>query len=226
MGNPVGVTDIADPDARTRSAWEGARFCCGLVGLFTTTTVSVLVLIAIVPVALPGWWSTVVSSGSMAPRIQRGDVVVARHMATDDLAEGSVIVFEDSTGGLLVHRVFDVDGGTVTTKGDANPRPDTAHVDADSLRGVGAVLVPWVGLPTLWWQEHDMLRLGAAIAVSVLALRASRWARLDNSDPWRRTGSVVKRPTCWLGVEVPEPPKALVTAATRSSILERARSCG
>ena len=64
-----------------------------------------------------------VISNSMYPALKRGDLILVKEVALEDIREGTVVVFRHK-GGLAVHRVVRLSGETITTKGDANPKED------------------------------------------------------------------------------------------------------
>lgn len=127
-----------------------------------TLAVAALLVAATVVPAAAGWRSYVVLSGSMAPRLWPGDVVVA---SPGRPSVHRIVVFGDplTPGRTLVHRVVAVGpDGTLTTRGDANPSPDPApvrHVD-----GVARLRVPFIGLPDYWLHAHAWGPLGGCAA--------------------------------------------------------------
>ncbi len=141
---------------------------------------------AVAPAVL-GWQPTTVMTGSMAPRIPVGDVVVSRPVDPLSLHQGQVLLFDDpdQPGHLRLHR-FDAPGvdGAIVTKGDANPSADSSPVARDAVHGVAMVRVPAVGLPVVWAREGDWAHLGlAAAALAVLLVLTT----LDS--PLRRRAS-------------------------------------
>jgi signal peptidase len=92
-------------------------------------------------------------TGSMAPTIDPGDVVVSTPLAVQDVEAGMVITYHIPIDDhrVVTHRVIDVQhtaDGTVTvrTQGDANDAPDpwTAVLGGDTAYQVQAV-VPEIG---------------------------------------------------------------------------------
>lgn len=62
-----------------------------------------------------------VTSGSMEPELQRGDLIVVRGQSFDEITEGDIIVFQpEYTQVPIIHRVIDRTGTTLETKGDDN----------------------------------------------------------------------------------------------------------
>ncbi|MCZ2827431.1 hypothetical protein O2W14_01110 [Modestobacter sp. VKM Ac-2986] len=121
------------------------------------------VLVAAVPTVV-GWQAAVVTSGSMAPRVQPGDVTVARPVDTSDLAAGQVLLVDDpdGAGGLLLHRLVSVEDGGLRLRGDANPTADGSLVDPAAVHGVAALRLPGLGLPVLWAAQQRWVPLGGA----------------------------------------------------------------
>lgn len=166
--------------------------------VFSAALVSRTVLLVAVSLllwaALPAVWAwtpTTVVSGSMAPLIHRGDVVVTMPVDGRDVTVGQVLLVDDPDrpGVLLLHRlVARTPSGALQLRGDANPTPDARPVEPEDVRGVGVLRVPLVGLPALWVREHDTGRLaGAALGlVGTLVLSS----RLSGPDGPGATGAV------------------------------------
>jgi signal peptidase I len=90
-----------------------------------------------------------VVSGSMWPYLSRGDVVLVKRTSLSEINIGTVIVFRHG-GGLAVHRVINLNGVLITTKGDANPVADEPILYKDVVGRVPVlagrlVKIPWVG---------------------------------------------------------------------------------
>lgn len=105
-----------------------------------------------------------VTSGSMAPAINSGDLIVTRPVPINDVREGDVILFHSGGDRIpTVHRVIGINevelqlvdratGRTessidrrLLTMGDANPAPDSGEVTADRLLGEVWFEVPGAG---------------------------------------------------------------------------------
>lgn len=120
-----------------------------------------------------GYRVVIVSSGSMAPSLERGDLVVVNtRNSTPEV--GEVLTFLDRDGEMVTHRVIDVYDGTITTMGDANQRPDTPIEEADSMVGTSSQVIPNVGLPLLS-DGFKRIVLGALLlaAIGYLLVRAT-----------------------------------------------------
>ncbi len=121
-----------------------------------------------------GWEPMVVTTGSMQPAINPGDIVLSAPPEDDvTLDAGTVITFEDPVrpGELITHRIDTVEeDGTYTTRGDANSSADSYEVTTEELTGVGRLLVPAVGLPRVWMDEGRLVILVGWAVATVLAL--------------------------------------------------------
>lgn len=187
LGQPdVSMRSRDAPAGRSQSFVEG-RFYLGLIGLFVSLAALWLTLLVVVP-ALAGWSSIVITSDSMAPTVRSGDVVVAAPHDGIGLGSGSVVVFQDPAGsGLITHRIAAVnEDGTYQTKGDANQVNDSTPLTPDQVVGVGRILVPLVGLPSIWVWTDAWLVFGLWAALMVLAVWSARFALIEKYDPWPR----------------------------------------
>lgn len=157
------------PDREGRPPWA-ALAVQGVCSLYLWSLAS-LIAWALVPVVL-GWTPTVITSGSMAPAIQPGDVVVTAPHDGDGLASGQVVVFRDPAepDRLVTHRVVaELDNG-YRTRGDANRTADSTPVPAGHVEGTARALVPLLGTPLLWARQGHIPLVLAWLAATVLAV--------------------------------------------------------
>jgi signal peptidase I len=179
----TGVTDphAAPPDA---TATDGAatgriepdvprygagRLALGVFGRMWLWFLGGVLIVTLLPL-LFGWRPYVVETGSMAPAIRAGDVVLSSPAPDPDLLLGRVIVFAspDRRDAIVTHRVVGLnDDGTLVTQGDNNQSADSAPVAPEQVRGLGRLLVRGAGLPMLWLRNGAWLQL--------LLLAASIW---------------------------------------------------
>lgn len=160
------------------------RFFVGLAGLLVVSTMTWLLLWALVPRLILGWSPVVITSGSMAPTIEPGDVVVASPYDGSALGPGTVVVFETGHG-LVTHRIIAVEGdGVYVTKGDANLIADSTRLHSDQIVGLGRILVPLIGLPQVWERAGRWPALTLWLTVLLISLWVSRYALADRYDPW------------------------------------------
>jgi signal peptidase len=122
-------------------------------------------------VALPGITPVAISSGSMAPAIHEGDVVVSADVGRDDvLLRGDVIVFRTAAG-LMTHRVeAALRDGAYRTKGDANAVADAEPVERADVVGRARLLIPSVGRVLLWRERGEVEPLTGWLLVTTSAV--------------------------------------------------------
>jgi signal peptidase len=129
-----------------------ARVILLILILFAATYGSVEVLRIIVHTESP---LMVVSSESMVPTLNVGDIIFVRGANASSITTGTIIIFHSPYDYQMpiVHRVLAIsnDGNSLffQTKGDNNPAPDGWRVPAKNLMGVYVVKLPYVGLISL-----------------------------------------------------------------------------
>ncbi len=178
--------------------WAKARFGLGITALFLLTVGLTLALIGLGAALVPGWNATAVASGSMEPALRRGDVVVFDSSEIVDVEIGNVIVF-DTGSGSTIHRIIAINpDGSVITQGDNNRSADSSPVQSDMLSGAGFIVVPWVGMPTLWQSEGDTMALAVFALISMVLLQASTLSWQDDEEVYGRSLSAAElRPAGW-----------------------------
>jgi len=159
------------PRRHVRSLWIGdvavimATFVAAVMLCFMAVIGGALVL---------GYRPVVVTSGSMAPVVEAGDIVLVKPHNGESLGPPQVIHFvsESHDSGFL-HRIIAVEDGSYVTKGDANPSIDSATVAGSSVSGVARVLVPGVGRLLLFFGDPSLMAglllivvVGAAIVLT------------------------------------------------------------
>jgi signal peptidase len=110
--------------------------------------VALLLIVSVLPITGNYKIMTVIS-GSMAPAIKMGSVVMVKPAA--DYKIGDVITFGpySKTKAPTTHRIYDikVEGGAPVyiTKGDANNAPDARELQKKDILGKVLFSVPYVG---------------------------------------------------------------------------------
>ena len=110
--------------------------------------VAILLIVSVFPIT-GNYKLMIVQSGSMAPAIKMGSVVVVK--PADDYKIGDVITFGpySRTKAPTSHRIYDikvVDGQSVyITKGDANNAPDAREIQKRDVLGKVLFSVPYIG---------------------------------------------------------------------------------
>ncbi|MGA2790070.1 MAG: signal peptidase I [Candidatus Bathyarchaeia archaeon] len=154
------------------------------VRAFKNPTVRVLILIAILFAATYGGVEVmrlalhtdsplmVVSSGSMVPVLNVGDIIIVRGVDPQTVTVGTIIIFHSpyEYDMPIVHRVIAVvnNGSSLffETKGDHNSVQDGWRVPAENLMGVYVMKVPYIGLISLELRGP----LGITLIILLIAL--------------------------------------------------------
>lgn len=170
------------PASRTRPALPVRllrRLVAGVLTLVLVGSVALFAFLAVGPHLL-GYRTMTMLTGSMAPEIVPGDVVVIHPVDVHDLVVGDVITYhipvEDHR--VETHRIVEVveqPGGRVAvrTQGDANPNVDPwlATLDGETAWKVGGVVPalgdviralrePWIADGVRWVALAGLLGLG------------------------------------------------------------------
>ena len=123
-----------------------------------------------------GW--AVVLSGSMEPSISVGDLIIVsenKPYAVDD-----TVVYQQGSM-LVVHRVVEINGDMVITKGDANNAEDQP-ISSSAVKGTVVAVVPKVGtLVSLIKTPMGTIALVAA-AVAMVELPYRREKQKDDEE--------------------------------------------
>jgi hypothetical protein len=161
------------PDPRPRLSLRWSMPLLRLVAIGLLAAGSAVVAWSILPLAW-GWSSSVIVSGSMSPRVHRGDVVVSSPPGSHwRPAVGQVVSVPDQLhpGETVTHRVVGFDEqGRLVTRGDANGSDDAFRTAPGQVRGVARLLVPRIGLATLLMREGHPTMFVAQSAVVLAAL--------------------------------------------------------
>ncbi|GGN59823.1 hypothetical protein GCM10010112_15350 [Actinoplanes lobatus] len=154
------VTGLTRPE---NPSWaEALRIMMARAMLWALTSLAMWAVV-LVPF---GFNATVIVSGSMAPRIRVGDIVVTRDIDDNTPLLGKVVTVHNPAkpGTLLTHRIVGINpDGTYITQGDSNPTPDLLGVTRDAVQGRAFLMVPWVGMSLLWAKQHDVVPLALTV---------------------------------------------------------------
>ena len=82
-----------------------------------------------------------VLSGSMEPTFSKGALLLVKEEKKTE--PGQIVVYQSGQE-LIVHRVIQIEGNLVTTKGDANEAADPVF-DASQIKGVVVGWIPFLG---------------------------------------------------------------------------------
>ncbi len=162
-----------------------------------------------------GWQPTTVTSGSMAPSVHAGDVVFYDTPEANQIAQRTIVLFSDSNGKQILHRVFAVGNDGFVTKGDANADPDSEIVPVENVIGIGRLVVPLVGLPVVWWANGNMIVIGAWLALTVGGAAAG----IARTTGWRSFQKSARRPGSGITQKAVRQVRALVALMIVSQFL-------
>jgi signal peptidase len=183
--------------------------------LLTTLALALLmgVLALFWLVKIDGWTIQTVATGSMAPTVPTGSVILSRPVTARDVRVDDIIVFVSPGGStvaggedgmfrtdvpmLITHRVVAIEGSGASlafrTKGDANEAEDPWLISADALRARTVVHLPHVGAALA---SHDLRRkLYLIIAAAGLAVIAAESRSIKAELCSRRHDSGAGRPS-------------------------------
>ncbi len=98
-----------------------------------------------------------VRSESMKPTINMGDLIVTGPLngpINGELKTGTIITYKYRKEN-ITHRVYSIDGKTLTTKGDAAEDRDPWSVTLSDVKGVFLFKIPYVGYLTNFVQTRQ-----------------------------------------------------------------------
>lgn len=84
-------------------------------------------------VKIYGFSVATVSSGSMEPNLQVGDVIIMKEFESYDVND--IVTFNSNDECLVTHRIIRKDGNNFITKGDSNNTKDTETVSIENVEG-------------------------------------------------------------------------------------------
>jgi signal peptidase len=113
----------------------------------------------------------VVTSGSMLPNLERGDLLVLQGRPAEDIAVGNIIVFTTPNNDApIVHRVESIeeidDELRYYTKGDNNDYVDAGYRTYEDIVGVQVFRIPYLGHVSLFLKEPT----GMVIAIILIVI--------------------------------------------------------
>ncbi len=169
---------VAAPAARpTRRAPVAGKILSSIVLLL-----AMLALVAVAVAAAGGTRVRVEQTGSMAPALHPGDLVLVRSVPVGTVSVGDVIGVRRADGPVIVHRVERIDGGDgflrVHTRGDANPTGEDWQIPrgADVALVTGSIPKVGAAVDAVKGPVAAIAVLLAALILAVSALR-SVWKR-------------------------------------------------
>ena len=119
-----------------------------------------------------GYRIYVVRTGSMLPNYRPGDAVVDRP-PTGSYRVGEVISFRSASGqeAIVTHRIHDIAGDVIHTKGDANRTPDIWNIAAQDVTGEVLRTLPYAGYAFVYLRNPA----GIASVLCFVLVLAQAW---------------------------------------------------
>lgn len=119
----------------------------------------------------------VVTSYSMVPVLDRGDLLFLQGRTDGQINVGDIIVFQDTewaTNGPIVHRVIEIRDteGTLEyiTQGDANGHPDPYERTIDEIIGVVVWRIPVIGHLSLFLKTQEGIVFMVLLFIVILVV--------------------------------------------------------
>ena len=138
-----------------------------------------------------GYGMSVVLSGSMESRLSVDDLVIIK--ATDNYKVNDIVLFQDGNS-LVIHRIIEIDGDTVTTKGDANNVADEP-INKSQIKGVLVYDIAGFGavVNILKQPVFVILILAAALLVTELSYRKEKDKDTEELDEIKKMIEELKK---------------------------------
>ncbi len=119
-----------------------------------------------------------IGSGSMEPTLPVGSRIIIHEQTSYDV--GDIITFRADDGDIVTHRLVEYgEGGTLITKGDANPTPDVWDEPLTESDVVGKVIFTTAVTTLDFWKTQRGIGIILCLVVIAIALR---WRTDDDSD--------------------------------------------
>jgi len=150
----------------------------------------------------------VVSSGSMRPTLEVGDLIIVKWVPPSQLhgnpLNGDIIVYESDEGDLRVHRLIkivpsDKGGYFLTTKGDANDRSLPDEINFSDKRYIGKVIarIPFIGHISLFTHTRQgfyfFLFVIICLIIIFIAFPSSKEAEEEEEIHKQQKGGVLHK---------------------------------
>lgn len=114
-----------------------------------------------------------VVTDSMAPTLNRGDVVFVKQMEFESLNEGDIVTVQFADGsGFFTHKIVSIDyfAGAIRTKGDANESEDPQPSMSEQIMGKMWYSVPLLGYFSIAFNEMNVITLSVILAVVLIII--------------------------------------------------------
>lgn len=137
---------------------KDSRYNSRKLVLYSVITFALLTIVLLTS-GLFTYQALTIGSGSMSPKIEKGDVIILRSMKNEEISKikkGDVLVYNHDNK-IIVHRVIKKsnNGETISfkTKGDYNNAKDSWTVKQEDVIGIVKFRIRWIGMPTVALNE-------------------------------------------------------------------------
>ena len=138
-----------------------------------------------------GYGMSVVLSGSMEDRLSVDDLVMIK--ATDTYQVDDIVLYQEGDS-LVIHRIIDIDGDTVTTKGDANNVADEP-INKSQIKGVLVYDIAGLGAVVNFLKQpvSVFILLAAALLLTELSYRKEKDKDTEELDEIKKMIEELKK---------------------------------
>lgn len=138
-----------------------------------------------------GYGVSVVLSGSMEDRLSPDDLVIIK--AEDDYEVNDIVLYQDGDS-LVIHRIVEIDGDTVITKGDANNTADEP-INKSQIKGVLVYDIAGIGavVHILKQPACVVVILAAALLLTELSYRKEKDKDTEELDEIKKMIEELKK---------------------------------
>jgi len=126
------------------------------------------------PVFILGYKPVRILSGSMEPSIQTNAVVLIKKVAFSNIKVGDIVLYEFNNS-LVIHRVVDISGEKIQTKGDNNNSNDPYTLSPSKIYGKAVYIANWTNPVFRFLQTKTFL------LISLIAVAAAGFAKNKKS---------------------------------------------
>ena len=99
-----------------------------------------------------GYKAYVITTDSMKPGINAGDVVVTTKMKEEKIRIGDIITFK-ADGEYITHRIIEIRENEFITKGDNNNVADSYKITYEDIEGSKIIRIPFLGNGILLFEQ-------------------------------------------------------------------------
>ena len=136
-------------------------------------------------IGLFGYRAYIITSDSMEPSINHGDVIITKECKEEDLQTGDVITFEQNQE-VITHRIQKVEEDQTTkektyiTKGDNNNMEDSENIKFSAIIGKCIITIPYLGNIISVLENKLIVLIIILIILILFFLKIQKQEKLEN----------------------------------------------